>query len=40
MQIVSNGDNLRKMSNLVFRENKKSVFNFVVCSISLESGKG
>ena len=39
MQIVSNGDNLHEMSNLVFWEKNKKNIKFVVCWISPESGK-
>ena len=39
MQIVSIGDNLHEMSNLVFWKKLEKCHQFVICWFSLESGK-
>ena len=38
MQIVSNGDDLHEMSNLVFCENTEK-YQFYICRICPEGGK-
>ena len=40
MQIVSNGDSLHEMSNPIFWEKIRKYYQFVVCWICAESGKG
>ena len=40
MQIVSNGDNLHEISDLVFWEKLEKYHQFVDCCINQESGKG
>ena len=40
MQIVSTGDNLHEMSSPVTCEKFEKYYQFVICWISLESGRG
>ena len=42
MQIVSSGDNLHEMSELIFwkKKNNNKKYQFVICWISPECGKG